>query len=265
VSKLNLKQIFKSVGITLKKHSPEILTGLGIAGGITTVVLAVGVTPKVIRKLEEEKVRKVEESEAAPADPTLTKGEVVKIAWKYYIPAAITGSLSIACVIGATSVNNRRNAAIAAAYTLSETALKDYQNKVAETFGEKKELAVRDAVAKDKVDRNPVSTQEVIITERGNTLCYDVISGRYFKSDIEKLKRAANELNRRMLNEMYISLNEFYYEIGLSGIKAGEDLGWNVDKGLIDLRFSAQVADDGNPCLVVEFDVAPKYNFSKIM
>ncbi|MFR8351429.1 MAG: DUF6353 family protein [Blautia obeum] len=45
---------------------------------------------------------------------------------------------------------------------------------------------MKDAVAKDKVEKNPVVTREVIITEKGNTLCYDAISGRYFKSDIEK-------------------------------------------------------------------------------
>ncbi len=90
-----------------------------------------------------------------------------------------------------------------------------------ETIGEKKEQTVRDAIANDRINKNPVSRREVIITEKGNTLCYDAISGRYFKSDIDKLKKAENELNRRMRDEMYISLNEFYYEIGLNPTKIG--------------------------------------------
>ena len=265
MSKTSGTQFFKSVRTFLVDHSPEILTGVGIAGMLTAVGLAVAATPKAIHAIEKEKVRKVEESEDKIVEPKLTKGEVIKVAWKYYIPTAVTSAASIACLIGSNSVNAKRNAALAAAYTLSDTALKEYQNKVVETIGEKKEQEVRDAIAKDKVDQNPVSTKEVIITEKGNTLCYDSISGRYFRSDIEKLKKAANELNRRMLNDMYISLNEFYYEIGLSGTRIGDDLGWNVDRGLIDLHFSAQVADDGNPCLVVEFEVAPRYNFSKVM
>jgi hypothetical protein len=249
----------------LVDHSPEILTGIGIAGMFTTVGLAIAATPKAMRAIENEKVRKIEESEDDVADPKLTKGEVIKVTWKYYIPTAATAALSTACIIGSSSVSAKRNAALAAAYTLSDSALKEYQAKVVETIGEKKEEAVRDAIAKDRVDQNPVSSREVIITEKGNTLCYDSISGRYFRSDVEKLKKATNELNRRMLNDMYISLNEFYYEIGLSGTKIGEDLGWNIDKGLIDVRFSAQVADDGNPCLVLDFEVAPNYNFSKVM
>lgn len=265
MSKTTSTQFLKSIRAYLVNHSPELLTGVGIAGMFTTVGLAIAATPKAMRAIEAEKVKKVEESEETIVDPTLTKGEVFKATWKYYIPTAVTGVLSTACIIGSTSINARRNVALAAAYTLSDTALKEYQNKVVETIGEKKEQVVRDAIAKDKIDKNPVSSTEVIITERGNTLCYDAFSDRYFKSDIEKLKKAANELNRRMLNDMYVSLNEFYYEIGLNGTKIGDDLGWNVDKGLIDLRFSAQVADDGNPCLVVEFEVAPKYNYSKLM
>ena len=101
----------------------------------------------------------------------------------------------------------------------------------------------------------------MIITERGNTLCYDAVSGRYFKSDIDKLKKAANELNRQMRDEMYISLNDFYYEIGLNPVSIGDELGWNIDQGYIDLSFSSQLADDGTPCLVIEYHIAPRYDF----
>ena len=55
-----------------------------------------------------------------------------------------------------------------------------------------------------------------------------------------------------MRDEMYISLNEFYYAIGLDGIKVGEDLGWNIDTGYIELDFSSQLAKDDTPCLVID-------------
>ena len=255
MNKPNLSKIAKSVRMTISKHSPEILTGIGIAGMVTTTVMAVKATPKAIILIEE---RKNNDDVAK-----LTFIETVKTAWTCYIPAAVTGGLSIACLVGASSVNVRRNAALATAYTLSESALKEYQGKVIETIGEKKEQSVRDAVAKDRIDRNPVSSREVIITERGNTLCYDVISGRYFKSDIDKLKKAENELNRQMRDEMYISLNEFYYEIGLNPTSIGDDLGWNIDHGYIELNFSSQLADEGTPCLVIDYRVAPRYEYNR--
>lgn len=94
---------------------------------------------------------------------------------------------------------------------------------------------------------------------------FDIVSGRYFKSDIDKLKKAENELNRQMRNEMYISLNEFYYAIGLESIKLGDSLGWNIDDGYINLRFSSQLATDGTPCLVIDYEYGPKYDFRNLM
>jgi hypothetical protein len=255
MGKLNLSNIAKGVRTAMKKHSPEILTGIGIAGMITTTIMAVRATPKALILIEERK-------EEIDVDK-LTPIELIKTTWTCYIPAAITGGLSIICLIGASSVNARRNAALATAYTLSESALKEYQEKVIETIGEKKEQTVRDAIAKDRIDKNPVSSREVIITEKGNTLCYDAISGRYFKSDIDKIKKAENELNRRMRDEMYISLNEFYYEIGLNPIGIGDDLGWDIDHGYIELSFSSQLADEGTPCLVIDYQVAPRYEYNR--
>lgn len=255
MSKLNLSKLIKNTRFVLSKHSPEILTGLGIAGMITTTVLAVKATPKALRCIDDAVYEKEESN--------LTSIETVKACWKCYIPAAITGTVSIACLIGASSVNARRNTALATAYKLSETALTEYREKVVETIGEKKERNIKDAIAKDNVEKNPVMQQNVIITGKGDTLCYDKLFGRYFKSDIDALKKTENELNRRMFSESYISLNDFYYEVGLDGVDAGEDLGWNIDNGYIDLNFSSQLSSDGQPCLVVSFNIPPKYEYYK--
>ena len=245
MKKSNISKVLSSVRTSMAKHSPEILTGIGIAGMITTTVMAVRATPKALILIEDRKEEiGAEELEVA---------DVVKTTWFCYIPAVITGTLSIACLIGASSVNAKRNAALATAYTLSESALKDYQGKVVEMFGEKKHETVKDAIAKDKIEKNPVVTS------------YDAISGRYFKGDIDKIKKAECELNRRMRDEMYVSLNDFYYEVGLDNIKIGDELGWNIDNGYIDLSFSSQLTSDGTPCLVIDYSIAPRYNFSELM
>ena len=106
-----------------------------------------------------------------------------------------------------------------------------------------------------------MQSQRIESTKIGNTLCYDSASGRYFKSDMDKLKKAENTLNRQMRDEMYVSLNEFYYEIGLEGIGVGDNMGWNIDSGYIDLEFSSQLASDGTPCLVISYRVEPRYEY----
>ena len=246
----------KTVWLAAKKHSPEILTGVGIAGMLTTVVLAVQATPKALRLIDEKKAD-------IPEEESIPRIEAVKAAWKVYVPAVLTGILSTICLIGANSVNQRRNAAIAAAYSLSESALKEYREKVVETIGERKEQGIRDDIAKDRITENPV--RKVIVSDRGSTLCYDSLSGRYFKSDIEKLRRIVNDLNRRMRDEMFISLNDFYCAVDnpdLGPTKLGDMLGWNIDKGYIDLNFSSQLTTYGTPCLVLDYTVVPEYEYN---
>ena len=253
---MNVNKWTKSISIAIKKHSPEILTGIGVAGLLATTVMAVRATPKAMKLCEGLRLERVNEYQEEP-----TKVEYVKVAWKCYIPAAVTGVMSVACIIGASSVNVKRNAALATAYTLSETALKEYKDKVIETIGEKKHEEIQDAIAKDKVEKNPITNREVILTEKGSTLCFDALSGRYFQSDIDLIKRAENEANRQILNEGYITLNDFYYALGLDSIRMGDELGWNSSNGLLDIRFSSQLATDGRPCLVINFPIAPKYEF----
>lgn len=274
MKKPNLSKFIKNAKVLVAKKSPEILTGIGVAGFITTTILAVRATPKALTLIEEEKRRQNREImdeakkngwESCNRIDRLTPIEAIKVAWKPYVPVAIIGVASAACIIGASSVHAKRTAALATAYKLSETALTEYKEKVVETIGEKKEQLVRDKIDKDHIDKDPVSKKEVIITKSGETLCYDSLSGRYFKSDIEQIKRAVNELNKRMLSEMYISLNEFYDELDLAHTAVGYELGWNLDYGLIDVDFSSQIAEDETPCIVISYNVAPRHDYSKLM
>lgn len=247
---LKITRDFKN---SLVKHSPEIMVGIGIAGMISATVMAVKATPKAMRLLDEKK-------ENQNVDK-LSSLDIIKTTWKCYLPTVLISSGSIMCIIFASSVNLKRNTALATAYSLSESALQTYQKKVVEVIGEKKEQNVRDSIAKDKVDSNPVQCNEVIIVERGNTLCYDSFTGRYFKSDIEGIKKKINNLNRTMRSDMVISLNDFYYELGLPPVKIGDSMGWNIDDGYIDLNYSSQLAEDGTPCLVIDFNKRPIYDY----
>lgn len=254
MNKETVAKFFKNVRTSLAEHSPEILTGIGIAGMVTTTVLAVKATPKALQLIEQVK-EELETDELTPI-------EVIKASWKCYIPAAITGIASTACLIGASRVSLRRNAALATAYKISETALTEYKAKVVETIGEKKEKTIREAIGQDHIDQHPVSKSEVIITKKGDTLFYDYTSGRYFKSDIEQIKKIINELNRQMLIHDYISLNDFYDEINMARIPLGDELGWRVIDGFIDVNFEAHMADDGTPCILLSYTVAPKRGYS---
>ena len=101
-------QITKNLGGVISKNSPHILTGIGCAGVVSTAVLAVKATPKATIILEKE-----EEYRERKRLQSLTKMEKVKLTWKCYIPAVVMGATTIGCIIGANTVNMRRNAALA--------------------------------------------------------------------------------------------------------------------------------------------------------
>lgn len=258
MSKINMSSFMKNAKSVVSQHSPAILTGLGIAGMITTTILAVQATPKAMKRIEDEKKR----LKLKPSDK-LTVKETIAVSWKPYVPAVVIGGLSTSCLIGANSVNLRRNAALSAAYHLSETALIEYREKVIDTIGKNKEKTIRDKVDRATLDKNPPVNAEIIMTGDGDTLCFDRHSGQYFKTSIDKLKKIENQLNAMLLREDYVSLNDLYDLLGLPFTQVGEDLGWVAMKGLVEFSFSSQLYKD-TPCLVLNYNVAPQYDYSKL-
>lgn len=254
-----LSKFARDVRVSLSKHSPEILMGMGIAGMITTTVLAVKATPKAVQLLEEKKNDLEVE--------TLPPVEVVKTTWKCYAPAAVSCVASIACLVGSNSVNARRHAALATAYKLSETAFAEYRDGVIETVGEKKEKAIRDKVSEKQLKENPVTKTEIIMTGKNKTLFFDPLSHRYFYSSIEAIKRAENIINKEIITDPFDSgrtINDFYDEIGIPTTATGDNLGWNLQIGLVDVYTSAQKVEEGEehegePCLVINFMNPPRY------
>lgn len=268
--KVNIKPFVKACKVGLTKNAPTILTMTGITAMASSTYWAVKATPKALALKEKAEVEKNKKAGTFKGDKVndwipLTKVEIVQTCWRCYAPAFITGVLGAACLIGANSMNLRKNAALAAAYALSETNFKEYREKTLEEVGEKKEEKIRNAVAEEKITKNPVNTSTVLETGNGDTLCYDAICGRYFKSSIEKLKSALNELNMELVQDGYVSLNQYYDLIGLPDGMLGDDLGWSINNhhSTVQLDLSAQLTKDEaqTPCMVVAFKCGPIYNY----
>jgi hypothetical protein len=148
------------------------------------------------------------------------------------------------------------------AYTLVDKAFRVYKDEVLTQIGANKEQKVTDAIAARKIDETPVVDAQVIITGGGDQLCFDTLTGRYFHSDMETIRRAEIEIKQRILLNMFAEQNEFYELLGLEPVGAGETLGWNVEH-MPDLVFTSHLAGDGRPCLAVGYRVLPKVDYLK--
>ena len=248
---MKLKAFANALWKGAKQHSPEILIGLGITGAASSVIFAVKATPKAMILLDQKKQELgVEKLEAK---------EIVKTAAPVYIPTAVSFGVSVACIVGASSMNARRNAALTAAYTMSESALRTYRDKVLETVGEGKEREIRQAAAIEQQQKTPEAQTVVVNNEAGQLKCFDSLSGRYFTATKNQIDKAVNEFNRQLRDDMRISLNEWYDLVGLDQNKLGDMLGWDIDRGYIETCYASRLDEEGMPCLVVNYVEPPHY------
>lgn len=234
-------------------NSPMLLTGFAVAGTITTAVLTGKAAVKAHGILREEEER----WKTTDLEPKYK----VQVTWKLFLPPVASGAITIACIIAANQIGARRAAAIAAAYSLSERAYSEYREKVVEKVGQRKEQTYRDEIVQDRVNETPPSRE--IIIAGGEVLCYDKFTGRYFTSSVEELKSAQNAINHQINNDYYASLTDFYNRVGLRPTGISDEMGWNSDK-LLELSFSSVLADDGRPCLAVDFAVTPIRGYYRV-
>lgn len=240
-------------------NSPAILTALGVTGVLTTAYLTGKASFKAAYRIEDEQ----SQMNAHPSHYQLENKEKFLLIWKLYIPAIGTGVVTVVCIIGANRIGSRRAAALAAAFSISEKAFTEYEEKVIEKMGALKERGIHDEIAQDRVSRNPVGEREIIITGNGEVLCYDSFSGRYFESSMEELKKAQNDINYTILSDGYASVGDFYGKIGLSATAYSEEVGWKSDTKL-ELSFAGTLSEDQRPCIAIEFRAAPVRDYYRI-
>lgn len=255
----------------MEKHSPAILTGLGIIGIGSTVVFAVRATPKAIDLIDDAYLDKAscdhDEMYSMTGEPFIDHKlkylgvkDVVKATWKCYIPTAVMGAFTIACFIGSNRVSALRTAALSSAYSMTEKALQTYEQKVIDILGADKNEEIRDAIAQDQIDS---STDVVIPTySTGSELCYDCLTGQYFWSDRESIREKVNDFNEMLLKDMYGDKNEWLLSLGCNQVADGDLLGWNSDK-LLDVDIKSLVAPNGKPCLAVNYYTKPSPYFRR--
>lgn len=246
---MNLTTIFDNTKKLAVAKSPEICAGLAVAGVVATGYFAVKGSfraAKMIRKNEKK-------------DPTVEQlsdkqlfVRRVRLTWPCYIPAATAGGLTIVAIVCTRNIGSRRTAAAVTAYSLTERAFSEYREKVIEQIGSNKEQKIRDEIVQSRIAANPPG-ETVILTSTGDVLCCELRTGRYFKSQMETLRRAMNDTNARIISSLYVTLEEFYDLIDIPHTSESNNLGWESSK-LMELNFTSVLTQDGVPCLAFDYN-----------
>ena len=237
----------------IKRNSATILTFVGAIGVVATAASAINDAPKATKLLEAAKQKKGEE---------LTKIEKVKTALPGYVPTIITGTATIACIIGANVLNKRQQAALMSAYALLDKSYKDYRRKAEELYGDNADAQIREEIAKEDLG------EDVYPLEDNVMLFYDECSRRYFESTMEKVLKAQYIINRDLAYHGYATLNEFYDLLGIPNTDFGDILGWSSWQisecqayEWIEFLNKKVTMEDGLECHIIEIITDPTPDF----
>lgn len=268
MKKIDISEFASILGDTLKKHSPEILAGLGVAGFISATVFAVKATPKaeelISEKKEELKVEKL---------PAL---ETVKTVWKPYAPTVILTFSSSLCIFGSVSTSLKQKAAIATAYELSEKFAREYKNAVIQTVGEKKEGKIRDNMAQNIVNDNPPEQSVNIYMPKDDgvyrALYFEPIIGNYFWETPARFEEAVRKFHKELETEDSCTVYRWFSFLPkelLEGYPDGAisrymDLGWEsrfITSDNVSIAYKpTKISEgkyDGFPCNLIEYSEEP--------
>ena len=244
----------------IKKHSPEILIVAGIAGVVTSAVMACKATTKINDILDQtkEEVGKVNDAldnekisedvyskEDAKKDLAIIYIQTgVKLA-KLYGPSLILGALSITSILASNNILRKRNVALAAAYATIDNSFKEYRGRVIERFGKDLDRELKynikaKEISETTVDENgkeTTVTKTVPVVESEEPSDY----ARFFcegcagwtkdpEMNLVFLKQQQNWANELLKTRGHLFLNEVYDMLGIERSKAGQVVGWVYDE-----------------------------------
>ena len=255
--KLNL------LNLKVQKHSPEILMGLGIVGTIASAVMACRATLKV-NDILEEKNKTVEVIHNCAEDETVDYNEEdkkkdltilytqtgVKLA-KLYLPSILLGGLSIASIISGYKILNKRNVALAAAYTVVDKGFKNYRKNVIERFGEEVDKELRYNIKAKQIEEkytdkngNEKTRKKTVYEIAEDKKPGEGISeyAKFFDEwntdehskdpeyNLMFLRKQQDYANEILKHQGYLFLNEVYDMLGIPRTQAGQVVGWIYDE-----------------------------------
>jgi len=226
---------------------------VGAIGVVATSVLAVKATPKAVDII---RAREGIDHEGNYYGPT--KLEVIQSCWKCYIPAALVGLSTIACIFGANVLNKRNQASLASAYALLNQSYQQYRNAAKSVYGEDADEKIKIEAAKNAYVSaggyhiyDPESESEEI-------LFYDTFCQRYFTSTMSSVINAQYHVNRNFALRGWSDINELYDFLGLEEHCGGDLIGWSADEmsesGLtpwIEFENRLVKMDDGLECYII--------------
>ena len=258
----------------VSKHSPLILTGLGIVGLGATAYYAYKSRDKIneiVTEVEEQqdqaarlaqyeielKHRSLNEEEEQDYKYLWTLNDsgdldVDKALYVRNLAAAVAlpitlGVLSATAIGGSYLIQNRRIAGLAGALATSTAEHKYLRDRMEKKYGkeeverletvEEKEVTYTDSKGKEKTKKVDVQVPTPVGSMSGR---WYADSNEYFADDhqynLDQLRTVQRALEQKLFVNGFLRFNQVMDALGFDRIKGGEEFGWNTQTGF-DMSF----------------------------
>lgn len=244
----------QTIGTTVQRHGPTIMTVAGVVGVVGGAVLACKATTKVAKimdetRLDSEIIKESAYTDKKEYDRALTKVYVNcgRQLARVYGPAVLTGAFGIGLILYGHKVICARNVMLTGAYKALTMDYDEYRSRVAEEFGEDTELAIRHDMAMEKKKNPDTGDEEVwyyVMSDdpaawnaRSKFFCESSI---YWSEDpeanLEFLLKVEKEMQEKLDKKGYLFLNTVYKALDIPETYAGSVCGWvkGLGDGFID-------------------------------
>lgn len=202
----------------IKLYQADICTCIGATGVIITAVLAAKASPKAIDILQDEQFKK---------NDKLNTFEKLKVVMPVYLPAIISGVVSIACILESNTTHKRRELELISACSIANAAYHRYRENV------KKVKADLDADILENVVKERTTDATYHTSVSGTEeMYYEPFSDTCFKADPHTVAVAEYLVNKKFMEKGYASLNDFLGYLGIPKSELGAAYGWTVETGI---------------------------------
>lgn len=251
---MDIQHLSARIGKELQRHAPTILTTLGVFGVGATAIMANRAGYKSAEQIIEHEIMTGE----VVRDPKVK----LQLVWRNYIPTVSMALATTAFVIASNTISVKRQSALIGAYALSERAISAYRDHAEEQLGKGPETKMREQQAQKEIDENP-GDDGLVDIPMNKDIFLDKFTGQYFGSDLDTVKAAMTEVNRKSMEEGYASMNYWFSLIGGRRTDIGEIMGWTEDR-MLDIDIFPLKTKDGRDCMVIDYRRQPIMEYHRV-
>jgi hypothetical protein len=264
--------------LQVQKYSPQILTGVGIAGLVAAGVIAAKQTLKLESTLDDARNRidsakvvevRDEDGNVTAVEPGSQTGinkayirNTYELGKLYWAPVTLAGA-SVVLILAGHQILHKRNIALVGAYKSLEQAFAEYRKRVIEEHGEEADADYRYGI-REVTETGEDGKKHKVQVVNGVDSNYIYSFGPenenwdgHHEQNMFRLTRIQNYFNDMLPAKGHIFLNEVLQNLGFPHDAKGAVTGWVYKAGSGDdyIDFGLRDLQDSHGYVLLDFNV----------